>query len=186
MSVGKSKPRKDAWIKANGEAQYNFDIHYSNELRLHVIRSPHAHAKIKDIHIDIAQINRLNATIGTSKDIPGKNVVREIFDDLPLLAEKTVKYVGQPVAIVLAKTQQKTHQAASSIRIEYEPLPAVFNPLEAKNHPTIQIFRDNNISSSWTQNKGNLDEGFTEAEKSLLKKLLLKNLLQLLFPVCSL
>ena len=45
MSVGKIVPRKDAWIKANGEAQYSYDIHYPNELQLTIIRSTHPHAR---------------------------------------------------------------------------------------------------------------------------------------------
>ena len=117
MSVGKTVPRKDAWIKANGDTQYSYDIHYPNELQLTIIRSTHPHAKIKNIHIDWDQINKLNATVGTYKDIPGKNVIRIVFDDQPLLAEKTVKYIGQPIVIVIAKTQKKAKKAASSIRI---------------------------------------------------------------------
>ena len=70
MSVGKAYPRKDAWTKANGETQYNYDVHYPNELHLTIIRSPHPHAIIKNIHIDWEQINKLNATIGTHKRAP--------------------------------------------------------------------------------------------------------------------
>lgn len=164
LSVGNAVLRKDAWVKANGETQYNYDIRYPNELHLSVIRSPHPHAKIKNIQINWEQINKLKATVGTSKEIPGKNVVRIVFDDLPLLAEKTVKYIGQPVAIIIAKTPRKAQQATSSIKIEYELLPAIFNPQEAKNHPAIHIFRDNNISSTWSQKKGNIEQGFKEAD----------------------
>jgi xanthine dehydrogenase molybdopterin-binding subunit B len=164
MSVGKVLPKKDAWTKANGEVRYSYDHHYPNEQRLYVIRSSQAHAKIIDIHINWNQIKNLNAKVGTYQEIPGKNVVRVIYDDLPLLAEDNVKYVGQPVAIVIAKNLRVAQQAASSIQIEYEELPALFNPLEAKNHPSVRIFNENNTSSNWKQKKGDIEKGFTLAD----------------------
>ena len=142
MIVGKSVPRKDAQTKANGEAKYIYDISLPDEHHLTIVRSPHPHARIKKIDINWQKINQLNATVGTSKDIPGKNVIQVMYDDWPLLAENTVYHVGQPVAIVVAKTPEKAKEAASYIRIEYEPIPPVFDPIEAMDHPTIRIFGD--------------------------------------------
>ena len=164
MIVGKSVPRKDAQTKANGEAKYIYDISLPDEHHLTIVRSPHPHARIKKIDINWQKINQLNATVGTSKDIPGKNVIQVMYDDWPLLAENTVYHVGQPVAIVVAKTPEKAKEAASYIRIEYEPIPPVFDPIEAMDHPTIRIFGENNVCSTWKQRKGDVEQGFSESD----------------------
>jgi len=86
-----------------------------------------------------------------------------MYDDWPLLAEKTVYHVGQSVAIVIANTPEKAKEAASYVRIEYEPIPSVFDSIEAMDHPTIQVFGDNNVCSTWKQKKGDVEQGFSES-----------------------
>ncbi len=164
MAVGKPLPRKDAQVKVKGEAQYIFDLSFPDEHYLAVIRSPYAHARVKKIRIDTEKVKQLGATIGTAKDIPGKNIVHVIFDDWPLLAEDVVRHVGEPVAIVVGRTAKIAKQAASAITVDYEKIPAVFNPDEAKDHPVIHIFGDNNIFSYWQQKKGDLNKGFNESD----------------------
>jgi CO/xanthine dehydrogenase Mo-binding subunit len=164
MIVGKTLPRKDAWEKANGKSIYSYDTNYPNALHLSVIRSPFPHARINKIHIDHNMLREHNVTIGTARDIPGKNIVRIVFDDMPLLAEKVVKYVGQPVAVLISKTQKAAKLAESSIKIEYEPLPSIFDPLIAKDHSEVHIFQENNVSLSWRQKRGNPELGFAGAD----------------------
>jgi xanthine dehydrogenase molybdopterin-binding subunit B len=93
---------------------------FPDEQHLAVVRSPHAHAKIKGIQVDWEAIDQLKATVGTAEDVPGKNIVHVIFDDWPLLAEKMVFHVGQPVAIAVARSLREAKLAASAIRVEYE------------------------------------------------------------------
>ena len=164
MVVGKPLPRKDARLKVKGEAQYIYDLNFSDEHFLAVVRSPHAHAQIKSIRIDEDKIKQLEATVGTSQDIPGKNIVHVILDDWPLLAETVVRHVGEPVAIVVAKNPRKAQEAASAVHVEYEILPAVFDPDEAKDHSSIHIFKDNNIISYWQQKRGDVNKGFEESD----------------------
>ncbi|UCG02929.1 MAG: xanthine dehydrogenase family protein [Candidatus Heimdallarchaeota archaeon] len=164
MVVGKPLPRKDARFKVKGEAQYIYDLSFSDEQFLAVVRSPHAHARIKKIEIDYERVKQLGATIGTAKDIPGKNIVHVILDDWPLLAEKVVRHVGEPVAIVVAKNLRDANAAVSAVHVEYEKLPAVFDPDEAKDHSNIHIFGDNNIISYWQQKRGDVNKGFQESD----------------------
>ncbi|MFX1284023.1 MAG: xanthine dehydrogenase family protein molybdopterin-binding subunit [Promethearchaeota archaeon] len=164
MVVGKPLPRKDARLKVKGEAQYIYDLSFPDEHFLAVVRSPHAHARIKKIKIDHEKIKQLGATIGTAKDIPGKNIVHVILDDWPLLAEDVVRHVGEPVAIVVANDFRSLKEAVSAVYVEYEKLPAVFNPDEAKNHSSIHIYGDNNVISYWQQKNGDVIKGFEEAE----------------------
>lgn len=164
MVIGESLPRKDSWVKVKGETRYNYDLEFPNEQYLAVVRSPHAHAKIKRIQMDWKEIKNLKATVGTAEDIPGKNIVHVIFDDWPLLAEKKVFHVGQPVAIAVARSLREAELAASAIRVEYEKLPAVFDPVEAKDHPSIYIFGENNVCSYWQQKRGDVERGFADSD----------------------
>ena len=164
MVVGKPLPRKDAHLKVKGEIQYIYDLSFPDEQFLAVVRSPHAHARIKKISIDDEEIKQLGATVGTAKDIPGKNCVHVILDDWPLLAENVVRHVGEPVAIVVAKDPRSASAATSAVRVEYEILPAVFDPDEAKDHSSIHIFEDKNIISYWQQKRGDVDKGFEESD----------------------
>ena len=166
MAVGKPLPRKDALVKVKGEAQYIYDVSFPDEQYLAVVRSPYAHARVTKLAIDNDIVKRLGATVGTAKDIPGKNIVHVIVDDWPLLAEEegVVRHVGEPVAIVVARNPKILKKAVSAVHVEYEELPAVFNPDEAKNHPTIHIYGDNNIISYWQQKKGDVNKGFKEAD----------------------
>ncbi|MFX1517791.1 MAG: xanthine dehydrogenase family protein molybdopterin-binding subunit [Promethearchaeota archaeon] len=164
MVVGKPLPRKDARLKVRGEAQYIYDLSFPDEQFLAVVRSPHAHARIKRIEIDGERIKQFGAIVGTAKDIPGKNIVHVILDDWPLLAENVVRHVGEPVAIVVAKDPQSASTATSAVHVEYEILPAVFDPDEAKDHSSIHIFEDNNIISYWQQKRGDVNKGFQESD----------------------
>lgn len=164
MTVGKPLPRKDAKVKVTGEAQYIYDLSFADEKYLFVVRSPYAHAKITNITIDDHKVEQINAVVATAKDIPGKNVIHVIFDDWPLLAEKIVYHVGQPVAIAVANNLKDAKEAASVINVEYEELPAIFDPVEAKNHPSIHIFGEDNVCSYWQQKNGDIEKGFAEAD----------------------
>jgi CO/xanthine dehydrogenase Mo-binding subunit len=74
MIIGEALSRKDAWTKANGISNYSFDIHFPNEEYIAVIRSPYPHAKINSIQIDREKIRELNATVGTCKEIPMRDL----------------------------------------------------------------------------------------------------------------
>ena len=164
MAVGKSLPRKDARIKVKGEAKYIFDLSFPDEQYLAVVRSPYAHAIVKKIIVNDEKIKQLGAVVGTAKDIPGKNIVHVILDDWHLLAEDVVRHVGDPVAIVLGRTEKIAKEAASAVHVEYVRLSTVFDPDEAKENPTTHIFGDDNIFSHWQQKNGDIDKGFDEAD----------------------
>ena len=164
MAVGKPLQRKDARVKVKGEVQYIYDLSFPDEQCLAVVRSPYAHARVKKITIDNDKIKQLGATVGTAKDVPGKNIVHVILDDWPLLAEDVVRHVGEPVAIVVARNLKSAKEATSAVHVEYEEFPTVFSPDKAKDHPSIHIYRDDNILSYWQQKKGDVDKGFSEAD----------------------
>ena len=142
--VGKSVPRIDARQKVTGEATYVFDLKLSGMLVGRMLRSPHAHARI--VRIDTSKAEKLPGVraVVTAEDTPkikfGSN---EYFfpytvDQYPLEFEK-VRYIGDEVAAVAAVDEATAEQALSLIDVQYEVLPAVFDPVEAMKPGAQQI-----------------------------------------------
>jgi xanthine dehydrogenase large subunit len=75
----------------------------------------------------------------TAADIPGKNDCGPIIHDDPILATDLVQYVGQPIFIVIAKTYLQARRAARAAKIEYDELPAVLSPQEAKRQQSFVL-----------------------------------------------
>ncbi len=73
----------------------------------------------------------------THRDIPGENQVGYAAPDQPLLAEGKVRYHGEPVALVVAKTWEEAAEASRYVEIRYRPLPVITDPLEAMKSDTL-------------------------------------------------
>jgi xanthine dehydrogenase large subunit len=96
-----------------------------------VVPSPVAHGRVLALATHLAaQADGVLAVL-TSRDIPGQNQIGSIIQDEPLLAAETVDYVGQPLALVVATTEEAARRAARLVTAEIEPLPAIFDPREA-------------------------------------------------------
>ncbi|GAH59936.1 unnamed protein product, partial [marine sediment metagenome] len=133
--IGTRVRRVDGPEKVTGNAKYTFDLILPGMLYGKVLRSPHPHAKI--LKIDTRKAKRL---IGVKAVITGKDTLGrkqgiwrrfpELCDEEILCREK-VRYIGDPVAAVAAIDEDTAEEALDLIEVEYEPLPAVFDPLEA-------------------------------------------------------
>ena len=136
--VGKRILRKDGPEKVTGRAKYTGDIQLSGMLVGLILRSPHAHARILNIDTTRAeQLNGVKAVI-TARDTAGKKhgfveTPRYPPDQYPLALDR-VRFVGEEVAAVAATDLYIAEEALSLIQVEYEPLPAVFDP-EAAMRP---------------------------------------------------
>lgn len=133
--VGKRIPRVDGSFKATGEAKFTVDMALPNMLYGKIMRSPYPHARI--INIDS---RRAEALTGVKAVITGRDtgVVRFSFIDTPRypadqcpLAVDKVRFIGEEVAAVAAVREDTAEEALSLIKVEYEELPAVFDPEEA-------------------------------------------------------
>ena len=89
------------------------------------------HGKITKLDIEQARKSEGVVKVITAGDIPGENQVGRIIQDEELLAEAKVDFIGQPIAVVFAETKEQANAARDLITIEYDPLPAVFEPREA-------------------------------------------------------
>jgi len=128
--VGKGRPRVDAGKQVTGQVQYLCDMHLPNMLYAKGVFSTEHHAKILAIHTEEAEaLPGVHAVI-TSKDVP-YNLTGVTLDDFPVLAENKVRYKGEMVACVAAETYDIACRAAQLVKVDYEVLPAVFDPREA-------------------------------------------------------
>lgn len=124
--VGKDIKRTDALKKVTGTLDYVIDQKMQGMLYGKLLRSEHAHAKIVNVDASAAKEIPGVYDVITSTDLP-QPVPRfgPIKQDQPLLADRVVNYHGEPVAVVLADSEETAHKALKKIKVEYEKLPSV-------------------------------------------------------------
>jgi CO/xanthine dehydrogenase Mo-binding subunit len=162
--VGIEIPKVDVLEKALGTARYGADLHTREPLYLKVVRSPRPHAKIVRIEIDEALKVPGAERVFTAKDIPGKNRVGTITKDQPVLALDRVRYVGDPIALIAAKTEESVEEAAKKLVVVYEELPSITHPEEALEPYAPLIHEKGNLLLEFHVVKGDVRTGFKEAE----------------------
>ena len=164
--VGRRVVRTDSLAKATGEARYTADLTLPRMLQAKVLRSPHAHARI--LHIDTSKAERLKGVkaVVSGKDAAGvKWGVFSYTRDHELLPANKVRYIGEDVAAVAAEDEETALEALELIEVEYEVLPAVFDPLEAMKEgaPQIHDHAENNVNIHVPIEVGDVDRAFEEA-----------------------
>jgi len=130
-TIGHSTRRVGATGRVKGLPVFSADLELDRPLVLRVLRSRHAHARLKAIDTSAAADVTGVVRVFTAADIPGKNRLGIINKDQPLLAEDKVRSLADPVALVAALTDEAAERALASIAVTYEELPAVFSPEEA-------------------------------------------------------
>ena len=166
--VGKRLPKIDAPDKATGRAIYTDDIVLPNMIYGKLLLSPLPHAKIKSINVEKAK-----ALPGVKIILTGADVTDLTYGTSPprydenVLAKDKVRYVGDVVAAVAAVDEVTCYKAIKLIEVEYEELPAVFDPMEAMKDGAPRLFDDkyeNNINTRVDHHFGDIEKGFAEAD----------------------
>ncbi|MCH8226122.1 MAG: xanthine dehydrogenase family protein molybdopterin-binding subunit, partial [Chloroflexi bacterium] len=175
--VGRPVTREDGPEKVSGAYLYPADVARPGMIFGKVLRSPFPHARI--VRIDASRASGLPGVraVVTGQDLPGMRVGR-FLRDVPPLAEDKVRFVGEKVAAVAADDPDIAEEALLLIDVEYEQLPAVFDPLEAMA-PGAPVVHEGNPSydsssgpvepqgnivyhNSWSG--GDLEQGFGESD----------------------
>ena len=162
--VGIAIPKVDSLEKVLGEAKYGADLSSKEPFHLKVVRSPKPHAKIVRIEINDALKVPGVERIFTAKDVPGRNLSGVINKDQPILASDRVRYVGDPVALVSAQTEEAAEEAAKKVLVVYEDLPFINRPEEALKLDAPLIHEKGNLLYEFRVIKGDVQAGFKEAE----------------------
>ncbi len=181
-NIGQSVEKTDAMALATGSSLFTEDYRLDDYLKVRILRSPHAHARIKMIdvteakemdgvvdiisHKDIDKIYYTTAGQGAPEPSPYDTL---LFDDV-------VRYAGDFVAMVAAETMEIAEEAVKKIKVEYELLDAVFDPEKALKgsiaiHDKEEYFPipvpykpEENLASEVDFSVGEVDKGFEEAD----------------------
>lgn len=134
--VGKPVRRQDILGHVTGTSPFYDDHKFDNLLHLKCVRSPHHHARIASIDTARARAMPGVVRILLGRDVPvNLNTLLSLLefglDDEPVLAETKVAYWGEPVAAVIATSEQAALDAVAAVEVRYEELPAVFDVEEA-------------------------------------------------------
>jgi CO/xanthine dehydrogenase Mo-binding subunit/aerobic-type carbon monoxide dehydrogenase small subunit (CoxS/CutS family) len=164
--IGKNVRRIDAPSKVSGALKYAGDMLMPGMLHVHVLRSPHAHAKI--VSIDTSAAVAMDGVEGviTCDDVPGEDGFGVFVHDQPVMARGKVRYVGEAIAAVAAEDALTARRAAETIKVVYEPLPAVFDAEEAlkAGAPVVHDYAPGNITKHIPIRVGDIDKGFAESD----------------------
>lgn len=164
--IGKRMPRVDSRTKVMGKAKYTADLKLPGMLVGKILRSPLAHARILSIDTTkAASLPGVKAVV-TGKDTEGiKWGVFAYTRDQQFIQTEKVRYIGDEVAGVAAVDEETALKALDLIDVEYEELPAVFEPMEAMVSETELIHDDfpDNINVHVNIDTGNVDENFAKA-----------------------
>ncbi len=137
--VGKPRRRVDGRAKVTGLTRFADDVVLPRMVHLKLLRSPHAHALIESIDVARAQSHPGVQLVLTGKDFPVTFGILPVTQDEYPLAPQHVRYVGDPVAAVVARDEQIATAALDLIDVRYQPLEPISNPEEALAKPEPRI-----------------------------------------------
>ena len=172
--IGKPVARHDAWGKVFADTKYANDYTLPGMLYAKVLRSRYAAAKV--LSIDTREAVKLAGVeaVMTARDVPHNETVTRFgqthkvggFEGLyRVLAEKKVRFRGEAIALVAAKSLAIAEKALGLIKVEYEPLEGVFDPVEAMKPGAYRVGEDeSNIICSYKVRKGDIEQGFDLAD----------------------
>src|SRR6266571_1514337 len=138
--VGRSLPRLESWLKVTGRAEYVHNLRLPGMLYGRIFRSSVAHGRIRRLDVSAAQaVGGVHRVVSADdlKEIVPDPYYGPAFHDQPVLAVDKVRYVGEPVAVVLAADPHVAEEAVHLITAEYEELPAVYDEVEAMTSKAI-------------------------------------------------
>lgn len=163
--IGKRVPVIDAREKVTGEAMYTGDLKFPHMLYGKILRSLHPHAKI--LNIDTSRAKKLPGvkTVVTAEQTPKKKIGTFVADQCFLAVDK-VRYIGEEVVAVAAIDEDTAQEALDLIKVDYEPLPAVFDMEKAvwPDAPRIHEEALNNIAVHLNIERGDILAGFNESD----------------------
>lgn len=163
--LGRSLPKSDALPKVRGRAVYADDVSLPGMLFGAIVTSPHRHARIRCI--DGSSVLAIPGVVAvlTSAHVPGEKDYGLVDHDQPFLPYDKVRYLHEPVAVVLAESEERARQAAAVVHVEYEVLPAVCCAEEARADGAPLLFesRPGNLLYHRKIRKGDVERGLAEA-----------------------
>lgn len=163
MYIGNEISRIDALDKVLGRPLFAEDISIEGALFGCVFRSTRPHALIRRIDTRAAMAFPGIVKILSCHDIPGENIFGIIKKDQSYLAQDKVRYIGEPILIVLGETEEAARKASRLIEVEYEDIEIISDPFISGDSTTL-IHEKGNLLSHRKVIKGDTEKGFHEAD----------------------
>jgi carbon-monoxide dehydrogenase large subunit len=179
--VGRKLKRKEDPRLIQGISHYTDDIKLPGMLHCAFVRSPHAHAEIRAIHADKARSLPGVAAVFTAEDTAGIGMIPCAIQmpDLkvpkhPVLATRRVRFVGEPVAVVVAQDCYTARDAVELVEVEYEPLPVVMDMKKALSKESPHVHDDFRSNRAFTHvlKNGDIDSAFKKADRIIKQRML--------------
>jgi CO/xanthine dehydrogenase Mo-binding subunit len=186
MAIGQSIGMVDSQLRVTGTIDYALNFELPRMAYARVLHSPHAHARI--LKVDTSKAEKVPGVLAVASrnDLTDGNITpyfgQVIHDQTPIALDR-VRYVGESVAAVAAVDEDIAAEAAELIDVEYEELPAVFDPEEALKSDAPLLYEGprrvmlgrqdvaarslagTNIVHLFKQRKGDIARGFRESDE---------------------
>ncbi len=162
-AIGRRLPRSDAMLQVTGQIRFTEDIRLPGMLHIKFLRSRYPHARI--LRIDTSRAAKASGVVAvvTAADVPfnGMGVFRQ---DQPVIASDRVRYLGDPVAAVAGETEKAASRALELIDVDYEELPAVFDPVRALEPDAPVLHGSSNLLARQGLRRGDVEAGFVSSQ----------------------
>ncbi len=172
--VGKSIRRTDAREKITGQTRYAADFSMSDVLHCGLVRSPVPSARLTRRDVDAARAHPGVVAVLLGEDVPNNEVSIDVpgqqveVDALraksQILATERVRYHGEPIALIVARTPEALAEARAMIDVEWEDLPAVYDPDAALESDAPLVHDAGNVAATWLIDNGDIDSAFDRAD----------------------
>lgn len=172
--VGRRLPRHDAREKIAGATRYAADLVLPGMLHARLVRSQVPSARL--VRRDVERARALPGVVAVflGEDVPNNRVwvdvpgqgreVRALKASMQVLATDRVRYQGEPVALIVAESEDVLRTAEAAVEVEYEPLPGVFDPDEALAPGSPEVHDGGNLLAEWEVDRGDVEAAFSRAD----------------------
>lgn len=171
--LGLPLKRTDSPGKVSGKTMYAGDFTMPGVLHVKIVRAHVASALLRRLDVSAARALEGVACVLTASDmperaaatdIPGQTGQKRLNTDQQILVNERVRYFGEPIALIAAKTRDIAQRAAELVTFELEPFPGVYDPEEAMRPGAPIVQGTNNIVAEHKIKKGDVEAGFAAAD----------------------
>ncbi len=166
--VGRARRRVDGRAKVTGRTVFADDLYLPRTVWCKLLRSPIPHAFIRGVDVSAAEAVPGVLLVLTGEDFPVPYGILPVSQDEHALCREKVRFVGDPVAAVVARDERTAFEAAERIRVDYEPLRTLSSPEDSLAQPEPRIHdygEGGNVHRLVSFAFGDVEEGFREADR---------------------
>ncbi|NMO96392.1 xanthine dehydrogenase family protein molybdopterin-binding subunit [Paenibacillus lemnae] len=165
MIQTQKKSKNDLAAKVTGNTRYLHDMNLPGQLVGGTFRSPYPHARITRLDVSKARAVKGVAAVLTAEDVPHLEFGPTKYKDWNILAKDKVLFIGDEIAVVAAETREAVDKALSLIEVEFEQLPAIFDPEDSLQEDAVEIHPgvERNRPMHVLVNRGDMDQAKQEA-----------------------